>query len=136
MKPRYQEAHIHAPRQHAELVESMLESQGALSVTMTDMNDVPWWEPGVEPPEPDKQILIIGLFPVDADTAPILAALKLLQAAPRAREGDRAGLGPRPMICRKRFSWKRQSGGRSSLSRVRLISIFSRTAGAAAGNLF
>lgn len=72
------EVGVRVPKTQADLIETLLLGQDALAVTLTDAGDMPLLEPGVGETPLWDDVVLIGLFPGDADEQRVRAALSLL----------------------------------------------------------
>ena len=89
------EASVRVERAHADVIESLLNGQGALAVTLSDCNDTPLWEPGVGETPLWGDVRVTGLFDADTDTGSLQAVLALAPVgyqAKHAYQKIRAGL--------------------------------------------
>lgn len=71
------EAAVRVAREHADLVETLMNGQGAVAVTLTDPQDTPLWEPGVGETPLWGQVVVTGLFEASASTEALGAVLAL-----------------------------------------------------------
>jgi ribosomal protein L11 methyltransferase len=74
----HQQASLRVPREQAPLLESLLRSQGALAVSLTDVADTPILEPGVGETPLWAEVTVTGLFHAGIDRTPVDAAMALL----------------------------------------------------------
>jgi ribosomal protein L11 methyltransferase len=77
------EVSVRVARQHADLVETLLQNQPVLAVTMTDDADDPVLEPGVGETPLWPSVCVTALFDGDTDTAPIAQMLSLIPGVDR-----------------------------------------------------
>jgi ribosomal protein L11 methyltransferase len=78
-------ATVRVGHEQAALLESLLNGQGALAVTLTDHGDTDLWEPGVGETPLWNEVRVSGLFPADTDAANLARVLSL---APGVEEGS------------------------------------------------
>ena len=71
------EVHVQVARTYTGQVESLLESQGALAITLTDLADTPVLEPGVGETPLWPEVLVTGLFDSEVDVRDLSAVLSL-----------------------------------------------------------
>jgi ribosomal protein L11 methyltransferase len=96
------EARVQVTRRHAAQVESLLESQGALSIVLTGLADTPVLEPGVGETPLWPDVMVSGLFDSHASMDQLAAVLSLAPGVNsgrqisfvtvRDRDWERAGL--------------------------------------------
>lgn len=77
------EVGVRVSRQNADLVETLLQNQPLLALTMTDDADDPVLEPGVGETPLWPSVCITALFHGDVDTAPIARLLSLVPGVDR-----------------------------------------------------
>lgn len=63
---------------HAEALESLLNGQGALAVTLTGQGDASVLEPGVDETPLWGEVRVTGLFPADTDTGALARVISLV----------------------------------------------------------
>ena len=68
---------VRVSNKHVQMLESLLESQGALSVTLTDMADTPMLEPGVGETPLWSEVVVSGLFDSQVPMDRLRAVLSL-----------------------------------------------------------
>lgn len=74
----FMQVSVRVPREHAELVESLLASQGALAITLTDSGEQPLLEPGLGETPLWGEVTVTGLFEDHPDLAGLPGLLSLV----------------------------------------------------------
>lgn len=73
---------LRCAREEAEAFEELLLNAGAVSVTLRDAEDEPLFEPGVGETPLWSEVLVVGLFPADADQTALELQLHALSRMP------------------------------------------------------
>ena len=80
------ELSVHVTRQHAGLVESLLQNEPVLALTLTDDADDPVLEPGVGETPLWPAVCVTALFEGDTDVAPLAQMLSLVPGVDRPQQ--------------------------------------------------
>ena len=71
------EVSVRVERVHADVIETLLNGQGALAVTLTDHGDTPIWEAPVGETPLWGEVVVTGLFEAGADATALARVLSL-----------------------------------------------------------
>ena len=71
------EASVRVERAHADVIESLLNGQGALAVTLTDHGDTPIWEAPMGETPLWGDVVVTGLFDADTNATALARVLSL-----------------------------------------------------------
>ena len=80
------EIRVQVARPHTAQVESLMQSQGALSVTLTDLKDTPVLEPGVGETPLWPEVVVTGLFDSQVPLDKLGAVLSLAPGVESGRQ--------------------------------------------------